>query len=274
MKTDSEQEIIGDYKVHPAASLFPLIEGEDFEDLVFSVKTLGVLQPIVVSKGMLIDGRNRLRAVTRLRKEGCTLALPTKELDLSVESVSEYIFGCNVHRRNLTPAQIAAITTNVWPMITKEKEAKQKSTQFKLGNKANPVGKNKRTANTDSCSPSPRDAKQMHEQSTVGQIAKLAKVSHHTASQMVAVNKAVEAGELPKDTKAKIIAGTLKLKDIAPKPKARPKAKEADDEPDKKKKDAAFEDIKRAIDCYLEIDFTNKKRLREIIGTYLDNKGN
>jgi len=31
MKTDSEQEIIGEYKVHPAASLFPMFEFEEFE---------------------------------------------------------------------------------------------------------------------------------------------------------------------------------------------------------------------------------------------------
>jgi len=31
MKTDSEQEIIGNYKVNPAASLFPMFEFEEFE---------------------------------------------------------------------------------------------------------------------------------------------------------------------------------------------------------------------------------------------------
>ena len=31
MKKDSELEIVGDYKVHPAASLFPMFEFEEFE---------------------------------------------------------------------------------------------------------------------------------------------------------------------------------------------------------------------------------------------------
>ena len=34
MKTDSELEIIGDYKVHPAASLFPMFEIEEFEKAI------------------------------------------------------------------------------------------------------------------------------------------------------------------------------------------------------------------------------------------------
>ena len=34
MKTDSELEIIGDYKVHPAASLFPMFEFEEFDKAI------------------------------------------------------------------------------------------------------------------------------------------------------------------------------------------------------------------------------------------------
>jgi hypothetical protein len=229
METDLPLEVIGGYKVHPAASLFPLIEGEDFEDLVFSIKTLGVLQPIVVSKGMLIDGRNRLRAVTRLRKEGCTLELPVKELAPEVESVSEYIFDCNVHRRNLTPDQTVGITAQVWPMIAEEKKAKQAATQFKAGVCPNPAGrKGKEQVTTDSPSPvpEPRDRKKSDEQSTVGQIAKRAKVSHHKAAQVVAVAKAVEAGELPKDTIAKVVSGAVKLVDVAPKPKKKERSRD------------------------------------------------
>ena len=229
METDLPLEVIGGYKVHPAASLFPLIEGEDFEDLVFSIKTLGVLQPIVVSKGMLIDGRNRLRAVTRLRKEGCTLDLPVKELGPEVESISEYIFDCNVHRRNLTPDQTVGITAQVWPMIAEEKKAKQEATQFKPGNNASPDGRRgKETVTPDSESPipEPRDRKKSKEQSTVGQIAKRAKVSHHKAAQVVAVAKAVEAGELPKDTIAKVVSGAVKLVDVAPKPKKKERSRD------------------------------------------------
>jgi len=247
MKTDSELEIIGDYKVHPAASLFPSIEGEDFEDLVFSIKTLGVLQPIIVSNGVLIDGRNRLRAVTRLRKEGCTITLPTKELAKTIESVSEFIFDCNVHRRNLTPDQTVAITVDVWPMIADEKKAKREATQFKPGVSPNPGGKPKAEVTEDSPSPEPRDRKKSDEQSTVGQVAKVAKVSHHKARQMMAVKKAAESGELPKDTIAKVVSGAVKLVDVAPKPKKKELTRDM-------KLELAVDHVYQGMDEYMSVE--------------------
>ena len=278
METDLPLEVIGGYKVHPAASLFPLIEGEDFEDLVFSIKTLGVLQPIVVSKGMLVDGRNRLRAVTRLRKEGCTLDLPVKELGPEVESVSEYIFDCNVHRRNLTPDQTVGITLQVWPMIAEEKKAKQAATQFKPGVSPNPGGIPKAqvdtkryppettgesTVNTKPCSPSLRDVKQKNEQSTVGQIAKQAKASHRKAAQGVAVAKAVEAGDLPKDTIAKVSSGEVKLKDVAPKPKKKERSRDLQLE-------LALYHVTQAMDRYMAIEYASIRLLELGINAYID----
>ena len=264
METDLPLEVIGGYKVHPAASLFPLIEGEDFEDLVFSIKTLGVLQPIVVSKGMLIDGRNRLRAVTRLRKEGCTLDLPVKELGPEVESVSEYIFDCNVHRRNLTPDQTLGITAQVWPMIADEKKAKQEATQFKPGNNAGPDGrKGKEPVDTIPCPPVPRDIKAKHEQSTIGQIAKRAKVSHHKAAQVVAVAKAVEAGELPKDTIAKVSSGEVKLKDVAPKPKKKEKSRDLQLE-------LALYHVTQGMAEYMSVEYASIRLLELAINANID----
>ena len=69
------------------------------------------------------------------------------------------------------------------PMIAQEREAKQVATQFKKGVSPNPGGKSKAQVDTIPCPPETRDIKAKHEQSTVGQIAKLAKVSHHKARQ-------------------------------------------------------------------------------------------
>ena len=55
---------LGPYEVHPFADAFPLIEGEEFEELVNDIKTHGLRQPIVLNhdRTVLIDGRNRYRA--------------------------------------------------------------------------------------------------------------------------------------------------------------------------------------------------------------------
>lgn len=47
---------------HPLANLFPLIEGQAFDDLVADVKANGILDEIVMLDGRILDGRNRYRA--------------------------------------------------------------------------------------------------------------------------------------------------------------------------------------------------------------------
>ena len=289
METDLPLEVIGNYKVHPAASFFPLIEGEEFDALVMSIKTVGLMNPIVLKDGMLVDGRNRLRAILELQSNHSSIKILTKELELDVKSISEYIFHTNIQRRHLTPDQMASIGYEILPMIAQEREAKQVSVQFKPGNNANPEGKNQRTVdtvsyppssldsmgkepvNTKPCSPAPRDIKQKNEQSTIGQLAKLTKVSHHKAAQVVAVAKAVEAGELPKETIAKVKSGEVKLKDVAPKPEKKKLSPDLQEELD-------FQHITQDIDIYLSrnhcsIRFLKKQAkafLLQKITTYLE----
>lgn len=274
-------EVIGGYKVHPAASQFPLMEGNAFDEISSSIEEFGLIHPIVLKGDLLIDGRNRLRAATKLNTKykeenrSHRIKITTVELPADINNVAEYIYDINISRRHLTLDQQSAIGAAILPMIAQEREAKQVATQFKKGVSPNPGGKPKAEADTKPYPPETKDTKQKNAESTVGQIAKLAKVSHHKARQTVAMVKAVEAGELPKDTVAKVIAGEMKLKDVVPKRVPKPKSKKAADEPvPDKEKDDAFENVKTSIDRYLDIDFSSKKLLREKIDTYLISKGN
>lgn len=221
-------ETICGYKVHPAASQFPLMEGNAFDEISSSIEEFGLIHPIVLKGDLLIDGRNRLRAATKLNTQykeqnrSHRIKITTVELPDDINNVAEYIYDINISRRHLTPDQQSAIGAAIMPMIAQEREAKQVATQFKPGVSGNPTGKAKEQADTKPYPPATKDTKQKNEQSTVGQIAKLAKVSHYKAGQAVAVIKAVEAGELPKDTMSKVIAGEIKLKDALPKPVPKP----------------------------------------------------
>ena len=77
----SKPEVIHDYVIHPAASVFPLMEGKAFHSLVDSIAVHGVQNPIVSHKGEVLDGRNRLRAVMKLRDEGHKVELQCVEWD-------------------------------------------------------------------------------------------------------------------------------------------------------------------------------------------------
>jgi hypothetical protein len=46
---------------HPLAGLFPLIEGAEFAALVESITRNGLIEPITLRQGKILDGRNSRR---------------------------------------------------------------------------------------------------------------------------------------------------------------------------------------------------------------------
>ncbi len=47
---------------HPAAELFPFMSDEELGELAADIRAHGLLEPIVLLDGLVLDGRNRLRA--------------------------------------------------------------------------------------------------------------------------------------------------------------------------------------------------------------------
>src|SRR5262245_61743630 len=83
---------------HPLADIFPMMEGEEFEALVADIKANGLIAPITLHEGMILEGRNRYRAC----------------LDADVEPTftpfrgndpAAYVTSANIHRRHLTQEQ-------------------------------------------------------------------------------------------------------------------------------------------------------------------------
>jgi 16S rRNA G966 N2-methylase RsmD len=86
--------------IHPAADLFPLMQGDEFEALVESVKTQGLREPVWLTKdGELLDGRNRVRA--------CQAAGVKPEFrQYDGDDPVAFVWDTNVTRRHLTETQI------------------------------------------------------------------------------------------------------------------------------------------------------------------------
>ena len=59
---------------HPAADIFPLLEGDEFQALKTDIAEQGQLDPIWVYQNQILDGRNRYRACQELGIETVTKA--------------------------------------------------------------------------------------------------------------------------------------------------------------------------------------------------------
>jgi hypothetical protein len=206
-------EVIGGFRVHPAASKFPLMEGKEFDDLVDSVLHSGTVAPVETHDGLLIDGRNRVRAVAVLRSRGIDIALPTIAwAPAAGETVEEHIYAVNVHRRHLTDDQRAALAVEFLPAIRKSREERQAATRF--GSKAlSSVAQN---SSLPSGHPAgmPRSSREKDAASTIGQLAAFANISRHKAIQAVTVADGVESGEIAAAELQGVAAGSKRLLDV------------------------------------------------------------
>lgn len=213
------QEIICGYRVHAAASVFPLIDGDEFDSLVESVGNNGIQHPIIVRRlpdgDELIDGRNRLRAAQAARERGYVVDVPVTEWKDDGRNVAEWIWDTNALRRHLTEDAWVLASASINKMIRAENEARRDATRFTKGTSGNPSGRKQVTTKTEE--PAPRDRKAENARSTVGQVAAKAGVSMHKARQAIAVLDAVEAGTVTPEAVAEVTAGKKKLRDVAPK---------------------------------------------------------
>jgi hypothetical protein len=112
-----------DYKVHPAADVFPMMPDEELAKLGEDIKANGLKHPIVLyvttahssrkdvydtTSMMLIDGRNRLEAMERVGLSTVfTLCQMQVANDIDNGDPASIIISLNIHRRHLTKQQQA-----------------------------------------------------------------------------------------------------------------------------------------------------------------------
>lgn len=100
--------------IHPAADLFPMVDGEELAALCNDIKERGLQQPIIVWRdGSLIDGRNRLVACYRTNQE---VVLETYDGDDPVQ----FSLSANLHRRHLNQGQKAMVALKVEELFAAE----------------------------------------------------------------------------------------------------------------------------------------------------------
>ena len=91
---------------HPFAAMFPELPPEELTQLARDIKERGQLEPIILYKGVILDGRNRYRAC---QIAGVKPRIEAFDAKATRRSPEEFILSRNLRRRHLSVGQKAAI---------------------------------------------------------------------------------------------------------------------------------------------------------------------
>ena len=108
--TTTDEPAQAELQFHPIANVFPLIEGEEFKALVEDIREHGVLEPIWLYEGKILDGRNRYRAYQA--------AFPDTDEDPPFreyldDKPVEFVVSLNLKRRHLSESQRAMVAADI-----------------------------------------------------------------------------------------------------------------------------------------------------------------
>ena len=119
---------IFDLESHKFANIFPMVEGEQSEQLKEDIKEHGLLQPVVLFEGKILDGRNRYRACKEI-------GIKPKIKNYEGNDPLSFVISGNLKRRHLTKDQRAVIAQEVMPLLEEEARKRQGSrTDLTSGN--------------------------------------------------------------------------------------------------------------------------------------------
>lgn len=95
-----------DYPIHPAATIFPEMTRDEYEELKKDISENGQREPITIWNGKLIDG-STFRACRELGR-----SVQAAELDWDQDPWS-YVVSYNLHRRHMTTSERAAVAAKL-----------------------------------------------------------------------------------------------------------------------------------------------------------------
>src|SRR5271167_4611765 len=87
---------------HELANEYPLIEEDELANLVEDIRKKGIIEPITLYEGKILDGRNRYRAA---KEAGRTLTEHNFRYLSQGWDPEEFVSSKNDHRRNLDTKQ-------------------------------------------------------------------------------------------------------------------------------------------------------------------------
>lgn len=117
---------------HKFADIFPMIEGNELEVLKNDIKEHGLIEPIVLFEGKILDGRNRFKACKEM-------GIEPKFEHYKGDKPLEFVISMNLKRRHLTQSQAGVIALSIMPLL--EEEARKRLVTSTGGSMPQPLEK-------------------------------------------------------------------------------------------------------------------------------------
>src|SRR6056297_1388645 len=117
-------------EIHQVALIMPQMNDEEFRMFKEDISGNGLIEPVVLFQGKVLDGRNRYNACRELGIE-----VFARTWEGGMDPV-EYVVSKNIHRRQLTPAQRATAAAKVIGYHAGEAKKKQQAAGGDTRNKA------------------------------------------------------------------------------------------------------------------------------------------
>ena len=93
-------------EIHELANLIPTMSDDEFHELVKDIEANGLLEPIMLYEGRILDGRHRYRACMEIG------LLPEYE-EYTGKDALQYVISKNLHRRHLNETQRTIIASRL-----------------------------------------------------------------------------------------------------------------------------------------------------------------
>ena len=179
--------MVGDYKAvmeyHELANIFPLVQEHELSELAQDILENGLINPIVLLDGKILDGRNRYRACQICDVE------PVYETYQGNDPLA-YVISLNLQRRHLSESQRAMVAAKIANMPAHRPTDNSANLQTSRAQAAEMLNVSERTVNT---------AKKVEASGAEELVAAV-------ESGRVSVSAAADVSTLPKNEQAQIVA--------------------------------------------------------------------
>lgn len=163
---------------HPVAQMIRLMDEFEYAALKNDVTQHGLIEPIILYEGKILDGRNRYKVC-------CELGIAPQFVNYEGKNPVAYVYSVNIKRRHLSKYELAVEALKEKPEIAKRAKERQKLSKGR-GKKGCP--------NSDNLI------------DTKNELASLANVSHDTIAKVAKIEAKAD-----KATKQALIKGDLTI---------------------------------------------------------------